>query len=66
MYNRYYHVFRSGELERLVGEAAASMPAVHRRHRDAGREKVKVVQESGGWERGNWWGVWQVRWASQQ
>lgn len=66
VYNRYYHVFRSGELEKLVSEAAASMPAVHRRALGAALEKVEVVQESGGWERGNWWGVWQVQWASQQ
>ncbi|EST09132.1 Methyltransferase type 11 [Kalmanozyma brasiliensis GHG001] len=61
VYNRYYHMFCAGELETLVAEAAASMPAVHRR--GGALEKVRVVRECGGWERGNWWGVWQVRWA---
>lgn len=62
VYNRYYHMFRAGELESLVADAAATMPAIHRRH---GRsEKIEVVREASGWERGNWWGVWKVQWAS--
>lgn len=60
IYNRYYHMFRVGELEALVADAVASMPPVHR----GGLEGVEVVHESGGWERGNWWGVWRVQWSS--
>ena len=60
VYNRYYHMFRAGELEALVADAAATMPAVHRR--GARPEQVEVVREASGWERGNWWGVWRVQW----
>ncbi|SNX86414.1 uncharacterized protein MEPE_05123 [Melanopsichium pennsylvanicum] len=60
VYNRYYHMFRAGELESLVADAGAMMPAVHRRN---GRlEQIDVVREASGWERGNWWGVWRVQW----
>ncbi|SPO23953.1 uncharacterized protein UTRI_03512_B [Ustilago trichophora] len=63
VYNRYYHMFRTGELEALVADAAASMAAVHHRRGSAARaESVEVVREAGGWERGNWWGVWRVQW----
>ena len=60
VYNRYYHMFRSGELEALVADAAATMPLVHRRA--GGATQVDVLRETGGWERGNWWGVWRVQW----
>ncbi|TKY88579.1 hypothetical protein EX895_002568 [Sporisorium graminicola] len=64
VYNRYYHMFRAGELESLVADAAATMPSLHRRLRGSGEvEGVEVVHEAGGWERGNWWGVWRVQWA---
>lgn len=63
VYNRYYHVFRSGELDSLVTDAAHTMQAVHRRPRTAQTEAVDVVCEASGWERGNWWGVWRVQWA---
>lgn len=42
-----YHVFEQGELETLVEEAASQMPNVVVRH------------ETSGWERGNWYGIWQ-------
>ncbi|SPO49062.1 uncharacterized protein PSANT_06753 [Moesziomyces antarcticus] len=61
VYNRYYHMFRAGELERLVADAAESMPAVHRK--DSQPRTIRVLREAGGWERGNWWGVWRVQWA---
>lgn len=62
VYNRYYHMFRAGELEALVADAAATMPLVHRRREPSGKkEKVEVVSEASGWERGNWWGVWRVQ-----
>ncbi|KAJ9474424.1 Mediator of RNA polymerase II transcription subunit 1 [Pseudozyma hubeiensis] len=64
VYNRYYHMFRSGELEALVEDAAKTMPAVHRHGGKV--EEVEVVREAGGWERGNWWGVWRVQWASPE
>lgn len=62
VYNRYYHVFRSGELESLVTDAAATLSAVHRRTSSSHTEAVDVVCEASGWERGNWWGVWRVQW----
>lgn len=63
VYNRYYHMFRAGELEALVADAAATMPPVHRRRgASAMDEKIEVVREASGWERGNWWGVWRVQW----
>lgn len=58
VYNRYYHMFRAGELETLVADAAATMPAVHRR-------RIEVVREASGWERGNWWGIWRIQWSTQ-
>ena len=62
VYNRYYHMFRAGELEALVADAAATMPLVHRCREPSGKkEKVEVVSEASGWERGNWWGVWRVQ-----
>ncbi|KAI3487310.1 hypothetical protein L1887_48895 [Cichorium endivia] len=61
VYNRYYHMFRAGELERLVADAAECMPAVHRK--GAQPRTIRVLREAGGWERGNWWGVWRVQWA---
>ncbi|SJX65080.1 uncharacterized protein SRS1_15906 [Sporisorium reilianum f. sp. reilianum] len=64
VYNRYYHMFRTHELEALVADAAASMPRVHRRSNGAQAERVHVVHEAGGWERGNWWGVWRVQWSA--
>ncbi|KAN0065282.1 tRNA methyltransferase, has a role in tRNA modification [Thecaphora frezii] len=63
VYQRYYHVFRSGELEALVDEAAAQMRVVHHRRNDGQPGPVRVVCEVSGWERGNWWGVWRVEWA---
>ncbi|KAJ1025861.1 hypothetical protein NDA16_002487 [Ustilago loliicola] len=63
VYNRYYHMFRAGELEALVADAAVTMPPVHRRRgASAKNEKIEVVREASGWERGNWWGVWRVQW----
>ncbi|GAC92833.1 hypothetical protein PHSY_000390 [Pseudozyma hubeiensis SY62] len=44
VYNRYYHMFRSGELEALVEDAARTMPAVHRR--DGKVEEVEVRETS--------------------
>lgn len=42
-----YHLFEATELEALVEEAANDMPG------------VVVRREDSGWERGNWWGIWQ-------
>ncbi|PWN88360.1 hypothetical protein FA10DRAFT_280906 [Acaromyces ingoldii] len=47
VHQRYYHVFKSGELEDLVREAALSFP------------HLRIHREVSGWERGNWYGVWQ-------
>lgn len=63
VYNRYYHMFRTGELESLVADAAATMQPVHRRRGATQPDRVHVVREASGWERGNWWGVWRVQWA---
>jgi hypothetical protein len=41
------------ELEALVDDAAQTMPA------------VEVQRHASGWERGNWWGVWDVREAAR-
>ncbi|PWY98974.1 hypothetical protein BCV70DRAFT_177633 [Testicularia cyperi] len=62
VYNRYYHVFRSGELEALVADAGKTMGAVHRNPASGQLEHIEVVREASGWERGNWWGVWRVQW----
>lgn len=65
VYNRYYHMFRAGELEALVADAGATMSAVHQRERGGvGGNKIEVVKEASGWERGNWWGVWRVQWTT--
>ncbi|SPO36721.1 uncharacterized protein PSFLO_02192 [Pseudozyma flocculosa] len=61
VYQRYYHVFRSGELEALVEAAGEAMPVVHRRNGQLA--SIKVICEVSGWERGNWWGIWRVEWA---
>ncbi|UZJ52186.1 hypothetical protein CBS101457_001506 [Exobasidium rhododendri] len=47
VFQRYYHVFEKGELESLVEDAAREMP------------EVIVHLEISGWERGNWYGIWQ-------
>lgn len=47
-----YHLFREHELDHLVNEAARDMPR-------------KVVKEAGGWEKGNWWGIWRVHCTSK-
>lgn len=48
-----YHVFRSGELEELVEEAATEMFG-------GNQKELTVERQAGGWEKGNWWGIWQV------
>lgn len=48
VFQRFYHVFREGELEQLVEEAARNT-----------RTDVEVRLEMNGWEKGNWYGVWQ-------
>lgn len=50
--NADYHLFREHELEELVEEAA--------RHYGRTNASIHVVKEVGGWEKGNWWGVWRV------
>ena len=45
--------FLRSELEALVDDAAQTMPA------------VEVQRHASGWERGNWWGVWDVREAAR-
>lgn len=47
--NSDYHLFREHELEELVQWAARDL-----------QQPVQVRKEAGGWERGNWWGVWRV------
>lgn len=42
-----YHVFEQGELENLVEEAASHMTG------------IQVRLETSGWEKGNWYGIWQ-------
>lgn len=42
-----YHVFKEGELEDLVRHASQRFPDIEVRH------------ELGGWEKGNWFGIWQ-------
>lgn len=50
VHHRYYHLFREHELDELVNDAA-------QHYADTG---IRVVKETGGWEKGNWWGVWRV------
>ncbi|KAE8211427.1 hypothetical protein CF327_g4822 [Tilletia walkeri] len=51
VFQRFYHVFREGELEDLVDKASHSLDD----------PDVDVVLQGSGWERGNWWGVWRVQ-----
>lgn len=49
--NSDYHLFREHELDELVQWAARDLRQT---------QSVQVQKEAGGWERGNWWGVWRV------
>ncbi|CAD6919094.1 unnamed protein product [Tilletia controversa] len=55
VFQRFYHVFREGELESLVDKAAQTLDDGHL-HQGG----IEVVLQGSGWERGNWWGVWRV------
>ncbi|MCO5590004.1 hypothetical protein L7F22_043973 [Adiantum nelumboides] len=46
IYQRFYHVFEQGELEKTVEEAAKLYP------------NLIIEHELGGWEKGNWYGIW--------
>jgi tRNA (uracil-5-)-methyltransferase TRM9 len=52
VFRRYYHLFRQGELENLVHEAASELDLVQFDSSSAKRG-YRVVD--GGWEKGNWW-----------
>ena len=57
VYHRYYHLFVSGELRKLVEDAAAAggFAVVHEQGEMGNREArwCRVVRE--GWEKDNWW-----------
>lgn len=46
IFQRFYHVFEQGELEKTVDEAAKLYP------------DLIIEHELGGWEKGNWYGIW--------
>ena len=50
-----YHLFRDGELERLVEWAARDLAG----HAPS-NARLAVPQIASGWDKGNWWGVWRV------
>ncbi|KAK0538007.1 tRNA methyltransferase, has a role in tRNA modification [Tilletia horrida] len=65
VFQRFYHVFKQGELERLVEQAATLLEQRHREQQEsAGAARtaggLRIVLQGSGWERGNWWGVWRV------
>lgn len=51
MSNSDYHLFREHELDDLVQWAVQDLQQ---------DQPLQVHKEAGGWERGNWWGVWRV------
>ncbi|KAK0553906.1 tRNA methyltransferase, has a role in tRNA modification [Tilletia horrida] len=63
VFQRFYHVFRQGELEDLVQKAASGLREEAQR---TGAIQIPEVRLQGsGWERGNWWGVWRVESSSK-
>ncbi len=54
-----YHLFKEGELEELVDSSAAGFAKSFHAHGCAVRQ-VRVVKQCVGWEKGNWWGIWNV------
>jgi hypothetical protein len=54
MLKKDYHLFRENELDGLVDDAA------HACAQDMHSNDLCIVKEAGGWEKGNWWGIWRV------
>ncbi|KDN52219.1 hypothetical protein K437DRAFT_254401 [Tilletiaria anomala UBC 951] len=62
VYQRYYHLFKEGELEEIVASAAASFADSLYAEGYSGSDpsKLFVKRQCSGWEKGNWWGVWAI------
>lgn len=54
-----YHLFKQGELEELVQDAASSF-ASSTYAQGCAHKHIRVIRQTSGWEKGNWWGIWAV------
>lgn len=58
VHQRYYHLFREGELEDLVAWAVRDL--AQGAAGDTKPAPLAVPQVASGWDKGNWWGIWRV------